>query len=55
METKVYAAGEPIPDQWVLQWRSPSMPAPSFWYFKTRQEAKEAEQRMKWPRPDQVY
>ncbi len=25
---------------WVVQWRSSSMTAPAFWYFRTRKEAR---------------
>ncbi len=42
MEAKVYQAGKPIPDKWALQWRSPSMPAPAFWYYDTKEEAEAA-------------
>ncbi len=46
MQTKVYKAGEPIPEKWVLQWRSESMPGPAFWYYKSRKEAEAAQARM---------
>ena len=46
MKTKIYKAGEPIPDKWALQWQSDSMPAPAFNYFDTEAQAKAAALRM---------
>jgi len=47
VETKIYPAGEPKKGEWVLQWRSESMPAPAFWYFESKAEAEAARERMK--------
>ena len=46
MKTKIYQAGEPMPDKWVLQWQSDSMPGPAFWYYDSQEEAEAARARM---------
>jgi hypothetical protein len=46
MKTKIYQAGEPITDKWVLQWQSDSMPAAAFWYYDTEEEAEAARVQM---------
>jgi hypothetical protein len=36
------------PDKpWSLQWQSPTMPAPAFWYYPTEEEAKAIEQKLR--------
>ena len=42
-ETNVRPAGPPVTGKWCLQWRTHVMPAPSFFYFDTEKEAREAE------------
>jgi len=32
--------------QWVVMWQTPSMPAPAFWYYDTRQEAQAVVERL---------
>lgn len=46
-KTRVYKAGRPLEGQWVLAWQTLNMPAPAFWYYKTRREAREVARRMK--------
>lgn len=46
METVIRRAGPPMVGKWALQWRSPSMSAPAFWYFDSEEEAQEARARM---------
>lgn len=42
METAIKPAGPPREGEYFLQWRSPLMPGPAFWYFKTKEEAQAA-------------
>jgi hypothetical protein len=35
------------PRKWGVQWRSLTMPAPSFFYYPTRREAREAAKRLR--------
>ena len=46
METKIYQAGPPRQGEWVLQWRSGTMPAPAFWYYSSQDEAESARAEM---------
>jgi hypothetical protein len=46
VQAKIYQAGEPITDKWVLQWQSESMPAAAFWYYDTKEEAEAARARI---------
>ncbi len=39
METTVYRAGPPHVGEWVLRWRTATMPWPAFDYFPTREAA----------------
>lgn len=42
---------------WCLQWQTPTMPAPAFWYFETEERARDAETRLHAPavrRKDQI-
>ena len=32
---------------WCLRWQTSVMPAPAFWYFATREQAEEAERRLR--------
>ncbi len=45
MEVKVYPAGVPKEGQWVVQWITGYMPAPSFLYYETEAEARESAKR----------
>ena len=46
METKIFPAGKPKEGEWVLQWRSGTMPAPAFWYYNSEAEAKADEAKL---------
>lgn len=39
IETTIYPAGPPRRGEWVLRWRTASMPWPKFDYFPTREAA----------------
>ena len=39
IETTIYPAGPPRTGEWVLRWRTASMPWPKFDYFPTREAA----------------
>lgn len=42
-QTRVFPAGEPLEEKWVLMWQTSIMPAPAFWRFDSKEEAEEAE------------
>lgn len=47
LSTRVYAVDVPNEGpQWVLQWRTATMPGPAFWYFATKDEAEHEERYM---------
>lgn len=46
LRADVRPAGHPINEGYELVWQTPIMPAPSFWYFATEDEARDAAARI---------
>lgn len=44
---RIYPAGRPLTGKWVLMWRTSIMPCPAFWYYDTKEEAREAARRLR--------
>lgn len=47
IETTVYQGGFQHPSEWVLRWRTESMPYPRFDYFPTREAAEDRGKEMR--------